>query len=118
MVKFSFENLNLSEMLDYITKLENDINENEIKIGQCNSYIPGLTFPQYPNESGELYRLRNIKTYFRDKQNKSDLLKFSRKKKQLITKLEDLEIYLIDIGVIKINIIEDEVEDEQIENEI
>ena len=29
MVKFSFENLNLSEMLDYISKLEKDIRENE-----------------------------------------------------------------------------------------
>ncbi len=116
MVKFSFENLNLSEMLDYITKLETDIKMNDEALNYCRNYIEGVNIPQYPNETDEEYRIRNIKKYFLDKLNKTNLMKYSRKQKQLKKKLEDLEIYLIDIGVIRINLQPDEEEIEQDNN--
>lgn len=97
MVKFSFENLNLSEMLDYITKLEKDILENESLLYHCRNYVEGVNIPQDPNESNEKYRIRNIRQHFQDKLNKTNLMKYSRKQKQLHKKLEDLELYLIEL---------------------
>ena len=115
MVKFSFENLNLQEMIDYIAKLESDIKINERDLTHCNNYVYTVNLPKLDDESDEEYRIRNIKQYFLDKQNETNLLKYSRKKKQLTKKLNDLEIYLIDIGIIVI--IEDEIEDENLRDE-
>ena len=115
MVKFSFENLNLSEMLDYISKLEKDIRENERDLTHCKNYVYGVNIPKSDLESEEEYRIRNIKQYFLDKQNQTNLLKYSRKQKQLKRKLEELELYLIDIGIIEI--IENEIEDENLRDE-
>ena len=115
MVKFSFENLNLQEMIDYIAKLESDIRENERDLTHCKNYVYTVNLPKLDDESDEEYRIRNIKQHFLDKQNEKNLLKYSRKKKQLTKKLIDLEIYLIDIGIIVI--IEDEIEDENLRDE-
>lgn len=101
MVKFSFENLNLVEMVDYITKLLNDVKENEKNLNNCKNYIYGLVVID-TNMSDEEKRLQNIKVFFQDKLNKTNLLKYSRKQKQLKKKLQDLEIYLINKGIIKL----------------
>ena len=95
-------------MLDYISKLEKDIMENESLLYQCRNYVEGVNIPKLDDESNEKYRIRNIRQHFQDKLNKTNLMKYSRKQKLLKKKLEELELYLIDIGVIRINIIEDD----------
>ena len=81
----------------------------------CKNYVYGVNIPKSDLESEEEYKIRNIKQYFLDKQNQTNLLKYSRKQKQLKRKLEELELYLIDIGIIEI--IEDEIEDENLRDE-
>ena len=107
MVKFSFENLNLVEMVDYITKLLNDVKENEKNLNDCKNHIDGVVDISL-DVSEEEKRLENIKVFFQDKLNKTNLLKYSRKQKQLKKKLQDLEIYLINKGIIKLEPLEPE----------
>ena len=101
MVKFNFENLNLDEMLNYINKLKSDMKLNEKLLNYCKNYTNGLQVI-VPDETNEITRLNAIQTYFEDKKNKCDLLKYSRKQKQLKNKLIDLELYLIDKGIIEV----------------
>ena len=114
MVKFSFENLNLVEMLEYVTKLLNDVKENEKNLNNCKTYIDGVV-DLSPDVSEEEKRLQNIKVFFQDKLNKTNLLKYSRKQKQLQKKLRDLEMYLIDKGIIRVEV---DVENQPDDNEL
>ena len=116
MVKFNLENLNLQEILAYIEKLESDIRINDRDLNHCKIYLYGLVYPKGVNDTEELYRIMNIRTFFQDKQNRTNLLKYSRKQKQLKKKLEELELYLIDKGIIRINLDNEEIEN--VDNEI
>ena len=117
MVKFNLENLNLQELLEYIVKLRKDVEFNDRDLKCCKEYVYCIPIPKLLIDmSEEEYRLRNIEQFFMDKQNKINLLKYSRKQKQLKRKLEDLEIYLIDKGIIRINLEPEEIEN--IDNEI
>lgn len=116
MVKFSLANLNLEELLAYIGKLKIDIEFNDRRLTECKNYVYGLKHNKFGNMSEEEYRIRNIEQFFKDKANRTNLLKYSRKQKQLKKKLEELELYLIDKGLIRINLDPEEIEN--IDNEI
>ena len=101
MVKFNFENLNLDEMLNYINKLKSDMELNEKLLNDCKNYMNGLQVI-VPDDNNDIMRINTIQAYFMDKKNKCDLLKYSRKQKQLKNKLIDLELYLIDKGIVEV----------------
>ena len=115
MVKFNLENLNLEELLEYIRKLKIDIQFNDRNLKHCRDYEYGLKHNKFGDMSEEEYRLSNIEQFFKDKANRTNLLKYSRKQKQLKRKLEELELYLIDKGIIRINLEPEEIENIDIE---
>jgi hypothetical protein len=110
MVKFSFDSLSTREMLDYISKLEKEIRENDRDLKLCRQYVYALNRKKMEDESEEMYRIRNIYQHYQDKQNKINLLKYSRKFCRLRNKLRDLELYLIEKGIIQLNLTPEEVE--------
>ena len=107
MVKFNFENLSVREMLEYVDKLHKDIKNNDRDLQFCKDYVYGIDSEKFDDESEEQYRIRNIKQFYQDKLISINLLTYSRKKKQLTKKLRDLEMYLINKGVIKLKPLEE-----------
>lgn len=88
----TLETLNFNELFDYFIKLKNDFFENDINLNRCKTYH---FYKLSGYNTDEIKRLNNIYASFSDENNRRNLLKYSMIEKQLKTKLEILELYLI-----------------------